>query len=65
MEQTKKQQLIEQLQAMRSGGDTAVSVTITATTGQITIKKQHYVNSLLDFLMKELQTSLARDLEGR
>lgn len=64
MKDSKEQQLIDQLQVMRYGGDNAVCVIITATSGEIRIMKQQTVDSVLDFLIKELRTDIAKDLEN-
>lgn len=63
METKKKQQLIEQLQDIRIGGDSAKRVVVSATSGKIEIKNSQIVNNVLDFLLKELRTEIAKELE--
>lgn len=63
MKASKKQQLIEQLRVIRFGGDNAKRVVVTATSGEIEIKNTQIINNILDFLLKELRTEIAKELE--
>lgn len=62
METKKKQQLIEQLQTIRTGGDSAKRVVVSATSGEIEIRNPQIINNVLDYLLKELRDNVAKDL---
>lgn len=62
METKKKQQLIEQLQTIRLGGDSAKRVVVSATSGEIEIRNPQIINNVLDYLMKELRDNVAKEL---
>ena len=63
MDTKKKKQLIEQLRTIRFGGDSAKSVIITATSGEIEIKNPKVINNVLDYLLKELKMDMIKELE--
>ena len=63
MDTEKKKQLIEQLRTIRFGGDSAKSVIITATSGEIEIKNPKVINNVLDYLFKELKMDVIKELE--
>ena len=62
MNTEKKKQLIEQLRTIRFGGDSAKSVIITATSGEIEIKNPKVINNVLDYLLKELKMDVIKEL---
>ncbi len=62
METKKKQQLIEQFQDIRIGGDSAKRVVVSATSGEIEIKNPQIINNVLDYLLKELRDNVAKEL---
>lgn len=62
MNTEKKQQLIEQLQIIRYGGDNAKRVVVTATSGEIEIRNQQVINNVLDYLLKELRVDVAKEI---
>lgn len=62
METKKKQQLIEQLQTIRLGDDSAKRVVVSATSGEIEIRNPQIINNVLDYLMKELRDNVAKEL---
>lgn len=63
MNTEKKKQLIEQLRTIRFGGDSAKSVIITATSGEIEIKNPKVINNVLGYLLKELKMDMIKELE--
>ena len=63
MDTEKKKQLIEQLRTIRFGGDSAKSVIIIATSGDIEIKNPKVINNVLDYLLKELKMDMIKELE--
>lgn len=63
MKVEKKKQLIEQLRVIRFADDNAKSVVVSATSGKIEIKNSQIVNNVLDFLLKELRTEIAKELD--
>lgn len=60
MEISQKKALIEQLQTIRNSGNDAISVVITATSGMVEIKNLQVVNTVLDYLLKELSSEIKR-----
>lgn len=63
MKLNEKSQLFEQLKEIRQGNDNAQSIVINATSGEIKIINPIVVNSILDYLLKELHLSLVREIE--
>lgn len=64
MRTEKKRQLIERLQDIRNGGEGNLHILISATSGEIDIANRQTINSVLDFLYKELQMNIAKEVEN-
>lgn len=63
MEQSKREQLYEQIKEIRQGNDFAKSIIINATSGEVEIKNSIILNNILDYLLKELRLSLTEENE--